>query len=131
MQHLDIVPTILKILGIEPDSRLRGRDLLTQHRTSDEIAGMTDLRSKFSLVHGGFRLIHSPQSGRYELFDLREAPGERTNLMGEPRYRDRAADLEARLARVRRQDLLNLGDVKPPELTPEERESLRAMGYLP
>jgi arylsulfatase A-like enzyme len=131
VQHLDIVPTILKLLGIEPDSRLRGRDLLTQHRTSEEIAGMTDLRSKFSLVHDGFRLIHWPQSGRYELFDLGEDPREEANLMSDPRYRGRAADLEARLARIRHQDLLDLGDVEPPELTPEERENLKAMGYLP
>jgi arylsulfatase len=131
VQHLDIVPTILRLLGIEPDSRLRGRDLLTQHRTSDEIAGMTDLRSRFSLVHDGFRLIHSTESDRYELFDLRDARREKANLMSDPRHRDRAADLKARLARIRHQDLLNLGDVKPPELTPEEREHLRAMGYLP
>jgi len=134
-QLIDVVPTILTLLGLDLDPRLRGRDLLDEQASSSPIYAETrapvekDGR-KFSLLLDGFKLIHVPEYETYELFDLSSDPGEEHNLASDPTYAARLRDLLARLEGVRADDRLGMARQTPPLLTDEEREKLRSLGYL-
>jgi arylsulfatase len=135
-QHLDLVPTILGVLGLEVDERLRGRDLRLPLPEGREIFAITDSPidrdgDKHSLIVDGLKLILNAQTGTRQLFDLHEDPGEEHDLAGDERYRQRIDDLAAALERIRNEDRLDLGPAKSAEeFSEEELEKLRALGYV-
>ena len=136
VQHIDIVPTILKIIGLKPDSRFRGRDLRKEQKTNREIfaameSPIVEDGVKFSVVVDGLKLIYTPIYKQYELFDLNSDPYEEQNLIEDDKYQKQAEDLKIRLNRIRGEDFLKLDTVsKPQELTDEEREKLKSLGYV-
>ncbi|MGA1863996.1 MAG: sulfatase [bacterium] len=136
VQHIDIVPTILKMLNLETDLRFRGRNLLEKSGGESEIfAEVKSLLVKdefrFSIIMDGFKLIHTPGLEKTELFDLRTDPEEQNDLIAEEKHRDRAKDLQVRLARLQGEDLLHLNlNNKPQKLTDEEKEKLKSLGYV-
>jgi len=135
VQHIDVVPTVLNILDIEPNPRLRGCDLRTENPVDREIfakmeTAMVRDRIKFSILADGFKLIHTPLYDRYELFDLKSDFNEENDLITNPAYRERREDLKVRLKRIRKEDFLHLGTIKSPKLTEEELEILRSLGYV-
>ncbi|MHC4159144.1 MAG: hypothetical protein ACYSSO_08710, partial [Planctomycetota bacterium] len=85
---------------------------------------------KFSIVFGGLKLIYTPLYKQYELYELKIDPGEIDNLINAPKYQERAKDLKKRLMRICQEDFLKLQIIdKPQELTDEEIEKLRSLGY--
>jgi arylsulfatase A-like enzyme len=136
VQHLDLIPTILSMLGIKPDERFRGRDLRKAKKESKEIfAEMRDSKVrdgvKFSLIVDPFKLIYTPIDKQYELFDLREDYYEKHDLINDANYKKQAEDLKARLHRIHEDDRLQLEIFNiPPKLTDEEIRKLRSLGYL-
>jgi arylsulfatase A-like enzyme len=125
---LDVAPTILAAMGLPRDG-LPGADL----------ARPAERRPVFSwgrwrmVVDGRFKAIL--RRGRAELFDLNADPGELDNLATR---RPRVLARLRRLAEARSQAdtrlAETLGGAAPgppaPSLSPEERERLRALGYL-
>lgn len=136
VQHLDLIPTILSMLGIKPDERFRGRDLRKAKKESKEIfAEMRDSKVrdgvKFSLIVDPFKLIYTPIDKQYELFDLREDYYEEHDLISDANYKKQAEDLKVRLHRIHEDDRLQLEIFNiPPKLTDEEIRKLRSLGYL-
>ncbi len=135
VQHIDLVPTILKALDIMPNPRLRGCDLAAQIPAGREIfakmeTGMVRDKIKYSIMADGFKLIHTPLYDRYELYDMKKDFGEEHDLVNEPAYGQLRGELKIRLKRVRRQDLLKLGTVKSPKLSEDELEKLKSLGYV-
>jgi arylsulfatase len=135
VQHIDIVPTILKALNVEPVPNLRGCDLAGPIPADREIfakmeTGMVKDTFKYSLLADGFKLINTPLYDRYELYDMRKDFGEEHDLVNETAYGQFRQELKIRLKRVRRQDLLKLGTVKSPKLSDEELEKLKSLGYV-
>lgn len=136
MQHLDLVPTIRAVLGLPPDFRQRGRDL--RERDSGDIerfaqmsSSLTPERVKLALAHGAFQLVHTPDPSSDELFRLAEDPLALDDLSARAELRPTLERLRARLLQIRSEDLLTLPEPEMlPELTPEELEKLRALGYL-
>ncbi len=136
VQQIDIVPTILNVLGEKPDSRLRGRDLRKSHDKEAEI--FAEMKSpfdgnniKFSIVLGGLKLIYTNFSEQYELFDLKTDPHEQNNLIENPKYLAKASDLKKRLNRIRKEDFLTIGEAeKLPMLNKEEIKNLKSLGYI-
>jgi arylsulfatase A-like enzyme/Flp pilus assembly protein TadD len=139
---VDVTPTVLALLGIEPDGELDGRPLLTPSAASPGASagappdasgrserglyaetfyprlhfGWSDLAS---IIAGRHHLIQGPEP---ELYDLLADPRERRNLLGE-RRRD--------VARLRK--ILESYDrsLAPPAAADEEtRRKLAALGYL-
>jgi len=135
VQHIDIIPTIFKILSMKPDSRFRGRDLCKQYEMEREIfaemiSPLVRERIKFSLVMDGLKLIYTPLFKQYELYQLKIDPYETHNLINAAKYRERAKDLNSRLMRICQEDFLNIQIVdKPRKLTDEEIEKLKSLGY--
>lgn len=135
VQHADIVPTVLGFLGIRLDRPFRGRDLL-QPSEGREIFSETTVwwsseKWMYSVVRDGMKLIHRPTLDRFHLFDLKADPGETRDLFFDPAYIRQGDELKRVLARLTTEDLLGLGDVGAPEqLSEEEKEKLRSLGYV-
>ncbi len=67
----------------------------------------------------------------YQLFDLETDPYEEHDLINDPAYQERAVDLRFRLKRISGEDFLGLKiSDSPQKLTNEEKEKMRALGYV-
>jgi arylsulfatase A-like enzyme len=131
---LDVMPTVLGLLGIEGPPSLDGEDLLRQggadRRAGRYLFGEADHNNAEPDVtravrHLGYKLHFNRLTGRRELFDLSRDPGEGVDrAASEPAV---TADLRARLERF----MQIRGEAAPPSRpTPEEIEKLRSLGYL-
>ena len=135
VQHADIVPTVLAFAGLSVDLPFRGRDLRTP-LAGREIFSETRVwwsreRRMHSVIRDGLKLIHRPDADLYHLFDLNVDPDETRDLFYDPERIPLGEDLKKALARLRDEDLLGLGEVSAPEeLTDEELEKLRSLGYV-
>ncbi len=127
--HVDLLPTLLAAVGVEPPAGLPGRSLLATASGDDGgrqlyfealspylNRGWAPLRG---MLGGGRKLIELPLP---ELYDLARDPAERTNVFA--RDRRPAAALRAALPREA---------VWPPRqsaVSGEEAARLRSLGYL-
>jgi len=129
VQHIDIVPTILKILGMKVDSRFRGMDLLNKHDRKRGI--FAENESNYSLAMDGLKLIYTASGDQYELFDLKDDPCEKDNLINDSKYQEQIKDLKMGLNQIRREDFLGIPDnTIYRKLTNEELERLKSLGYI-
>lgn len=135
---VDFAPTIADVFGVpahgpgEADSGFLGRSLLAVASGTPgkpgTLARTAHQEGLYSVTDARFKLIHSIGSGHDELYDLEADPGETQNL---------AQELSVRAAYYRQslhRWLMAVGPGRPAgvprPLTPEERESLRALGYV-
>jgi arylsulfatase A-like enzyme len=142
-RQVDLFPTLASLVGAEAPKEVEGTDHSRAwvsaglpSPVSEPMAQLVDegLR-KFALRSGDLKLIVNADARGYwrtdqeiELYDLRTDPGERTNL-----FYDRpvaAHYLRTRLARlqVEQERRRRSGSHQP--LSSEEREQLRALGYV-
>jgi len=136
VQHIDIVPTICSLLGIKPDSRLRGTDLRNQQEKVRTI--FSEMRSplvpdgtKCCVTWDDLKLIYTPRNRTFELYDLSADPGEEKNLAYDSAYRERAGRLVKALDNLQKEDRLGVrSSSSAPKLATEEKEKLRSLGYL-
>jgi arylsulfatase A-like enzyme len=129
---IDLMPTILELLAIEeaPDG-LRGRSLVPLLRGGEENRPVFTDRGhtpERSLRTEQWKVIRDEATGRDRIYDLEEDPGEERDLSDAPsdaarRARDELARWIETLVPPSRP-----ADAGP--LTPEERERIRALGYL-
>jgi len=78
--HIDIAPTLLGLLGIDPPLTMKGRNLV---RTSDGRIVILATRPPLSQVGvraGRWKLVHWGESGANELFDVASDPDERHDV---------------------------------------------------
>jgi arylsulfatase A-like enzyme/Flp pilus assembly protein TadD len=132
---VDVLPTILDLLGVAPPRNLRGRDLrpLLKGATlgptgyyGESLFGRLNCRwsSLRTWTEGDWKLI---EGAAPELFDLGTDPHETTNRAAqEPeRVKKMSASLRAALAR-----LAPAGDQgRPQAVGPDQLERLRSLGY--
>jgi arylsulfatase A-like enzyme len=129
-QGIDVFPTVAALLGIAPPSGLPGVDLMRvrQERpvyseTHMGIAADGSALHLLSVRQQGWKLIHTPALGRFELYDLTRDPAEREDRFGAPE----GADLQRLLAAWQ-------ASAPParerPEPDPALHERLRALGYV-
>jgi arylsulfatase A-like enzyme len=124
---IDLMPTVLEILGITPNPEAQGRSLVpavTRGAITRRTATIwTALRTD--------RWKYIP--GENLLFDLHDDPGELTNLVSSrPRIvRELSQSLALRMVRDwRLAAALSFHSASREVLTEEERKELRALGYL-
>lgn len=136
VRSVDIMPTVLGILGLPGDRPTDGRDLgdafrgektepLPQYSESllSEVGfGMAPL---FAIRSGGYKYIRAP---RPELYDLRNDPRELHNL--QPQLPRVARKLDAELGRMIADSSGRAVKAAASPMTKETEESLRALGYL-
>jgi len=139
----DVRPTVLALLGLPAEEGADGRSLARalldgepldaerpihlyrRHFAGERRAGTLVKGEQLGVRVGRWKLIDAPEEGTRELFDLEADPRERENrLAAQP---DVAATLLARLDARRRE---RAGEaVAPLDVSPGERERLRALGY--
>jgi arylsulfatase A-like enzyme len=142
---VDLVPTVLDLLGVPRDWQVNGRSLLPLLRGESveprqvfsENTNIQTMERK-SLRTRRYKYIHSyPKSGGraagleeiVELYDLGRDPGELENLAGQ--LTDTAAGFEALLAAIQGAELaLDDQDLDAQELDPDLRKRLEALGYV-
>jgi arylsulfatase A-like enzyme len=134
---LDVAPTILDFLELKPAPSMKGLSLLRPLGEDRQMYGETDHTTdgtRLSFLRGGARswkaiLRSDPQKQTErssEWYDLALDPGERTSrppalsLRASIEARAREAALQSRSSATRR----------AVELSPEQKEKLRALGYI-
>ncbi|NOT32158.1 MAG: sulfatase-like hydrolase/transferase, partial [Planctomycetes bacterium] len=139
-QQVDVAPTILAALGLPPDPRMQGRDLLAKSVALLPIwSEVNDVRARqASLRDGAWKIVYEPQDAQvrfksereWSLFDLARDPEEGEDL---------SASAGEELARLRRLlesfqqhlSLLSAGLGPPPsgEVDEAAQQMLRGLGY--
>jgi arylsulfatase A-like enzyme len=148
VQTLDLLPTILALLGDTPSEvyrSLQGHDLLSAQRHSFTIAEQSkpDLNPFYRTFPGvdvsrydralqtirtdSYKYIWS-STGQHELYDLSADPAEEHNLMTQ--CPDIAADLDRRLSEWRHSFEPAIPTSEAPEFDEKIKAQLRALGYL-
>jgi len=134
---LDIAPTILDFLSVMPSPGMKGVSLLRPVSESREMYGETDHTTdgtRLSFLRGGARswkaILRSDPAKKdersSEWYDLAKDPAEKTSrppvdaLRSSIETRAKDMALKSRSAAASR----------PVELSPEQKEKLRALGYI-
>ena len=146
VESIDIMPTIIDLLGMKRP-KMQGKSLTGlingDERGKEYIFGFGSGGNLFVRTERWKMLNDSSlKEGRFKLFDLHSDPMERVNLIGkglkiEDRLKKRLKE-EIEKSQQLRKELLNReaisGDkdrrYKDVSLTQEEKEKLRALGYL-
>ena len=133
---VDVLPTVLDLVGLQPPDRISGASLLPLIRGAGgpprsivaETYRPEAFQEKRALVQDGFKYIHSWLDDREweELYDLAADPGELRDLskIEVDRVATMRAALQARLLEA------VAADVMEAELSRQDIERLRALGYV-
>ncbi len=145
---VDIAPTILSLLGLEPTPGLDGRNLLAEadpdrprfaeirydpgwaRQMIEEGIIRREEASSTLLARGPWRLIANDLLGTFELYNLNTDPGALTDLSAvEPEV---LANLQAELAGWLETGETTAGDQSdsPEPMDDEQAGQLRALGYI-
>ncbi|MFH0985684.1 MAG: sulfatase [Candidatus Omnitrophota bacterium] len=133
---VDIMPTILGITKAKPprQARMEGADLMpliTHGKTYENAYVFGEYfdgeAQQYALRSNEWKLIYEKKLGHYELYDLRKDPGEEKNVFGEDPEHSKmlARQLNAFIERP-----MEKTDGKRTELSEENQEKLRSLGYL-
>jgi arylsulfatase len=128
VELLDLAPTILRFAGIEPDPKLRGRDLLGGDLKPAAI--FSEMEGKYSIIEDGMKLIIHADPGEFLLFDLGDDPGEQHDLSAEANYARYVEPLKRTLSDFFRQDRIGAAVRTPANLSEEDKEKLKSLGYI-
>ena len=133
---VDILPTLLELLGLPASTDLAGHSLVASMRGSARgrpaVLGEVRFHSPWeSLETRAWKLLRSPASGTIRLFDLLADPTEQHDVArGHPEV---VLELETRLRdRVRAAETKGrrLSGARATELSPAELRRLKDLGYV-
>jgi choline-sulfatase len=135
---VDVLPTVLELLGVAAIPRVSGRSLAAAFRGESLRDEPTYAESLVPLIHYGWSDLRTLRLGRWkyilaprpELYDVQSDPGELRNLVGveAARARELRAGLEARL---RDEQAAAQGTPAPAiTLPPDLLEKLGSLGYV-
>jgi arylsulfatase A-like enzyme len=136
---VDVLPTILDLLGLPAPAGIDGESLLPvafgaaprQDRAAYSAPG-TGFGTHSAVRTAGYTCIWHPEAGPLECFDRRRDPYERHPLDGQDLATGaRAADALLAAFRAREPDVASADAAHPtpPDADPERLEKLRALGY--
>lgn len=128
VQHIDLVPTILKAAGIESNNKYRGRDLLADEIKESDI--FSEREGEYTLLSEGMKLVYIRKSGEFFLYDMQSDFDEKRNLADDINYRKILKRMKRKAAEIFNDDRLNLGMRKVRPLSDEEVRKLRSLGYI-
>ncbi len=144
VETIDIAPTILAVAGSQPPRSFEGRSLLSWVR-GETPAGWEEIsfsrirrfNEKSAVRTVRYKLIHTGGTGvnafgvatkvGFELYDLSSDPAERNDIWRSDS--PIARELAARLLALERGGPGTVG-VRKPQISPEEIERLRSVGYV-
>ena len=129
---MDLLPTALSILGLPVPSGLAGVSLYPFNtgwstRTEERVL-YSESRDYISARMEGWKLIRAKDSGREELYDLKNDPLETVNVRRDKP--DMADKLGKALNNYRAMKKQRQFEPRPAKVTDEAREQLEALGYI-
>jgi choline-sulfatase len=132
---VDVMPTILQLLGMEVPKPVQGRSLLPLVR-GEPLALVAAAETWYPRHHYGWSELTSIRDGRYhfiaaprrELYDLQMDPGELHDIA--PDNPARADALERALRAFLAQASANRAPAAPRPVDPDVEERLRSLGYV-
>lgn len=137
VSSVDVLPTVLELLGLQAPEPIHGRSLVPAMLDPDgEREGVAYGESMAPRLQFGWSSLHSLRTTRYkliraprpELYDLREDPDERTDVIAhEPLVAER---LMARLDRLMAETARGAPEPESADLDRETLEGLAALGYV-
>jgi arylsulfatase A-like enzyme len=99
-EAIDIMPTVLELLGVRPSERVQGKSLLPI--IDGKGPGRQEVHSEFPNTKmtrtADWKLVHYVRAPYGELYHLREDPHEFHNLYDDPAYATVKSDMKSRLA---------------------------------
>jgi arylsulfatase A-like enzyme len=144
VELVDVMPTVLDLAGVEASRLAQGQNLagaiagdvrldprrpVYLHRRHYKPARIGDLDvagEKFGIRLGPWKYIEGTEEGTKELFRLEDDPGEQVDLYDS--YRAVADELHEKLAAWHKACSRASSDT--PDLSPEDLERLKALGYV-
>lgn len=142
VMQIDLMPTLLAALGLEPDVRTQGIDLLDKN--APERVTWSEVRDPFAHRYTarsaeGWKLIHSPPDDtvgfenlvEWELYDLNRDAGELHNLAASEL--EAFATMQVELERMRELNRVlseNMEAVGSGEMSDELASQLKDLGYV-
>jgi arylsulfatase A-like enzyme len=138
VQGVDVVPTILDLLGMEPVEVSQGRSLLSRIGTGDrgdsseityfETLHSTNAGERFrGVIAGEWKLIRSEDGSTVKLYHLPTDPEERVDLSG--KETDRVVALEDLLVELVGESGMTKEGERI-EVDSRTRDMLRSLGYV-
>jgi len=103
---VDVAPTLLDLVGAPIPGNMRGRSLMPRIEGhpqapapifAEQMPATAWPHQSAMMVEGNHKIIHRISDRRWELYDLRADPGEKTNLADAPAAAATFADLRAKL----------------------------------
>jgi len=103
---VDVAPTLLDLVGAPIPANMRGRSLLPRIEGrplpavpifAEQMPATAWPHQAAMMVEGNHKIIHRISDRRWELYDLKRDPGEKTNLADAPAAATTFADLRAKL----------------------------------
>jgi len=129
VRHVDVVPTVLELLGYSPLPGQRGTSLLrdAERLLLAETHRPQALATKLCVRDERYKLIYEPEADRFEMYDVESDPGEQEDVFAE--RADERPVWPSLLRSIAADD--QFGDeIDPGALEPEERAELEALGYM-
>jgi arylsulfatase A-like enzyme len=134
VESIDLMPTLLEVLGLEPPAGVQGQSLLPRIRGEGELRELAISESLYfgrrvALATSDLRLVYTAQGGAAELYEYRRDPLEQRDVAAEhPAAVERlvrgVGQWQA-LVESQRHDAEEVEEMKD-----ETLEQLRALGYL-
>ena len=135
-QLADLLPTIVRFLGIEVPQGVTGTDLLAATVDAERITVSQNKHrpQRYAATKGRWKLIHDYVTDRSRLYDRETDPGEmldvaeaRPEIVEELRWR---LEKRVRQARDLRRSVAAAAETESDVLDPAARRRLEALGYL-
>jgi arylsulfatase A-like enzyme len=134
VQLIDLLPTLSDQLGLDLPAAAQGRTLVPLFSGSGPEAaafaeGVKRGPEQRAVYLGAWKLIVTPSTSETGLFDLANDPLEQKNLSGRlEQERERLAEVLEKQTELNRS--LSQGAPELQELTPEQIERLKSLGYV-
>ena len=86
VQHIDVPPSILALLGLPPHPAFQGISVFSPTHPSNGpvfLVSQTPLTREYAIVRNNWKLICDVRRGRRYLYELKADPGEHRDVLGE------------------------------------------------
>jgi arylsulfatase A-like enzyme len=131
---MDLLPTLLNLLGIKEKNQFQGRNILIKQKQMNffPLYAEASLKAVFtikykSVIKKGWKYIYDALDNSEELYNLKEDPGEKINLVSiNP---PQLAQLRQQMKKfIRSTAKSSRQSVKP--IDKKTREQLKTLGYI-
>ncbi len=134
VRHIDLAPTLCRLANIEPGDWFEGRDLSPFWNSGAKAEDLPVFCQghfwgppRYSRRANGYKIIVHEQDKSLEVYDLTSDPAEKNDLA--LRKPDLANRLKSDLLLILKGMLAEAGAVEMVDLSPEDVNRLRALGY--